>query len=218
MNFIELKVNIRKTTGSNSARAMRAAGKIPAVLYASTGDPILLSLDGKEFEQSLKDKKSHSLYNLAIENGVATNKTVMIKELQVGPMTRMLLHVDFYEIVMDRKIKVKVPVVVTGKSEGVESGGILQIIRRELEILCFPNEIPEKIEIDVTDLDIGGSIHVKDISLDENIEIQTDVNFTIITVVGARLDEELEKEVEEEIEGEEETEEKESDSGSKGDE
>jgi len=89
-------------------------------------------------------------------------------------------------------------VVVKGKSRGVEEGGILQIIRRELEILCLPAEIPETIEIDITDLDIGDSIHVKEIPFEGDIEIQADVNFTVITIVSPKA--EVEEEVEEEAE------------------
>ncbi|MBL0699521.1 MAG: 50S ribosomal protein L25 [Desulfosarcina sp.] len=204
MDFVELKANIRKTSGSAVARTLRAAGKVPAVLYGPSMDSILLSLDLQEFETSLKKgKKGLSIYNLAIQNGDAVTKSVMIKELQTDPMTRMLLHVDFYEIAMDRKIKVNIPVVPTGKSKGVELGGILQVIRRELEIFCLPNEIPDSFEIDITDLDIGDSVHVEDIHPDGDIEIPADVNFTVITVIGARIDEELEEEAEEGEEGEE---------------
>ena len=205
MDFIELKANIRKTSGSGVARKLRAAGKVPAVLYGQSIDPTLLSLDVHDFELSLKKSKmGFSLYNLSVLNGDSITRSVMIKELQTDPVTRSLLHVDFYEISMDRKIKVNIPVVPTGKSKGVELGGILQVIRRELEIFCLPNEIPECIEIDITDLDIGNSVHVEDISLDGNIEIPADVNFTVITVIGAKADEEIEEEVEEGEEGEEE--------------
>ena len=205
MDFIELKANIRKTSGSGVARKLRAAGKVPAVLYGQSIDPTLLSLDVHDFELSLKKSKmGFSLYNLSVLNGDSITRSVMIKELQTDPVTRSLLHVDFYEISMDRKIKVNIPVVPTGKSKGVELGGILQVIRRELEIFCLPNEIPECIEIDITDLDIGNSVHVEDISLDGNIEIPAEVNFTVITVIGAKADEEIEEEVEEGEEGEEE--------------
>ena len=206
MDFIELKANIRKTSGSGVARKLRAAGKVPAVLYGQSIDPTLLSLDVHDFELSLKKSKmGFSLYNLSVLNGDSITRSVMIKELQTDPVTRSLLHVDFYEISMDRKIKVNIPVVPTGKSKGVELGGILQVIRRELEIFCLPNEIPECIEIDITDLDIGNSVHVEDISLAGNIEIPADVNFTVITVIGAKADEEeIEEEAEEGEEGEEE--------------
>ncbi|MBL0731854.1 MAG: 50S ribosomal protein L25 [Desulfosarcina sp.] len=205
MDFIELKANIRKTSGSGVARKLRAAGKVPAVLYGQSIDPTLLSLDVHDFELSLKkSKQGFSLYNLSVLNGDTITRSVMIKELQTDPVTRNLLHVDFYEIAMDRKIKVNIPVVPTGKSKGVELGGILQVIRRELEIFCLPNEIPDCIEIDITDLDIGNSVHVEDISLAGNIEIPADVNFTVITVIGAQAEEEIEEEAEEGEEGEEE--------------
>ncbi|MBL0699485.1 MAG: 50S ribosomal protein L25 [Desulfosarcina sp.] len=198
MDFVELKANIRKTSGSGVARTLRSAGKVPAVLYGPSIDPILLSLDVKEFETSLKKGKvGLSIYNLAIQNGNTTNRSVMIKELQTDPITRMFLHVDFYEITMDRKIKVHVPVIPIGKSKGVELGGILQVIRREIEVFCLPNEAPKTIEIDITDLDIGDSVHIEDISLDGDVEIPAEVNFTVITVIGARVDEELEEEAEE---------------------
>ena len=197
MDFIELKANIRKTSGSGAARELRAAGKVPAVLYGQSIDSTLLSLDVHEFELSLKkSKRGFSLYNLSIIDGDSTPRSVMIKELQTDPVTRMLLHVDFYEIAMDRKIKVNIPVVPTGKSKGVELGGILQVIRREIEVFCLPNEIPECIEIDITDLDIGNAVHVEDISID-GIEIPAEVNFTVITVIGAKADEEIEEEAEE---------------------
>ena len=205
MDFVELKANIRKTSGSGVARTLRSAGKVPGVLYGPSVDPILLSLDVKELETSLKKgKMGLSIYNLAIQNGNTTNRSAMIKELQIHPITRMFLHVDFYEIAMDRKIKVNVPLIAIGKSKGVELGGILQVIRRELEVFCLPNKIPDGFEIDITDLDIGDSVHVEDIHPDEDIEIPAEVNFRIITVIGARIDEELEEEAEEGEEGEEE--------------
>ena len=121
----------------------------------------------------------------------------MVKELQRHPVTLDFLHVDFYEVDMKRKIKVSVSVIPTGKSVGVERGGLLQIIRRELEVLCLPGKIPESIEIDVTDLDIGDSVHVEEISADKDVEIPADVNFTVLTVITPKTEEE---EIEEEEE------------------
>ncbi|MDL1964377.1 MAG: 50S ribosomal protein L25, partial [Deltaproteobacteria bacterium] len=141
-------------------------------------------------------------------NGENTSRPAMIKELQIHPVSRDYLHVDFYGISMDRKISVKVPVVAKGKSQGVELGGILQIIRRELEIFCLPGEIPDAIELDVTDLDIGDSIHVKEIPLQGDIEIPADVDFTVITILAPKAEveeeaEEGEEEAEEAVAGEE---------------
>jgi large subunit ribosomal protein L25 len=127
----------------------------------------------------------------------------MIRELQVHPVSGNPLHVDFYEVDMKRKINVSIPVVTVGKSQGVVLGGMLQLVRRELEVLCLPDEIPESIEVDITDLEIGDSLHVDEIEVGENIEIPADVNFTVITVLAPTLEEEEEEEEEEGVEGEE---------------
>jgi large subunit ribosomal protein L25 len=113
-----------------------------------------------------------------------------------------MLHIDFYEVAMDRKIRINVPVVPIGKAKGVELGGILQVIRRELEVLCLPTNIPASFEVDITELDVGDSVHVEDIPHGEDVEIPADVNFTVITVVSPKVEEEVEEEVELE-EGEE---------------
>jgi large subunit ribosomal protein L25 len=126
----------------------------------------------------------------------------MIKELQSHPVSRDFLHIDFYEIDMQRKINVMIPVVTKGICKGVELGGLLQIIRREIEVLCMPGDIPEAIELDITDLDVGDSVHVEEIPLGDNVEISSDVNFTVLTIVSPKV-EEVEEEEEEGLEGEE---------------
>jgi large subunit ribosomal protein L25 len=208
LELIELKANIRNSAGKGQARALRRAEKIPAVLYGPGTEPVLLSVGIKDIENALKKSTTNqAILNLNILTGENTSKTAMIKELQTHPVSRNYQHIDFYEISMDRKIRVKIPVTVKGKSRGVEEGGILQIIRRELEILCLPTEIPETIEIDITDLDIGDSIHVKEIPFKGDIEIPVDVNFTVITIVSPKAEveevEEAEVEAEEAVAGEE---------------
>jgi large subunit ribosomal protein L25 len=125
----------------------------------------------------------------------------MIKELQTHPVSRNFIHIDFYEIKMDQKITAKIPVVTTGTAKGVELGGIVQIIRRELEVECLPLEVPESIEIDISDLDIGDSIHVGKIHLEGGIEFLEEDDYTVVTVVSPKMEEE-EPEEEEEIEEE----------------
>jgi large subunit ribosomal protein L25 len=104
---------------------------------------------------------------------------------------------------MDRKIRVRIPIVAIGNSEGVELGGVLNIVRRELEVLCLPMAIPESIELDVTELGIGDSIHVEDITLDGDVEIPADTNFTVLTINTPKVEEEEVEEEEEGLEGEE---------------
>lgn len=210
MDIVKLNAQPRRETGKGAAKALRRAGRIPAVLYGS-GDNQPLSVSVQELERMFNSPKfTRGLINLVVEKGGKGQRTVMIKEFQSDPVKEHHLHIDFYEIKMDQKISTMVPVATTGTSKGVEEGGILQIIRRELEVYCLPANIPEQIEIDISELDVGDSVHVSEIPLAEGVEIPYDVDFTILTVVSPKMEapeEEAEaEELEEGEEGEEETE------------
>jgi large subunit ribosomal protein L25 len=197
---IELQATVRKTVGNGPARGLRRIGKIPAVLYGSKTEPVLLSVNTRDVEQVLKKGSiGQIILNLVIQNGKKITKAAMIKELQTHPVSGSFIHVDFYEIDMKRQINVMVPIVTKGISKGVELGGLLNIVRREVEILCLPGDIPESIEIDITDLDIGDAIHIEDIALGDDIEVSSDINFTVVTVLSPKV-EEVEEEEEEELE------------------
>jgi len=207
---LELKAKIRKTTGNGPARVLRRDAKVPAVLYGPKTEPVLLSVHVKDIEQILKTGNvGQVLLNLVIQNGQETTRPAMIKELQAHPVSGKFLHIDFYEIDLERKIRVGVPIVTIGNPIGVEMGGMLQIVRREIEVLCLPTQIPESIEVDVTDLDVGDSIHVEEIQVEGDAEIPADVNFTVITILAPKVEAEPEEEEEEldeeaaEAEGEE---------------
>jgi len=181
---------MRNSTGKGTARALRRDGRIPAVLYGSEIDSVMLSLDTHTVQLLLrKINFAQTLLNLTVESVPPIDKTVMIKEIQIEPLSQNLRHIDFYEVNMKRKLTVTVPVVITGVSKGVEEGGVLQIIRRELDVNCLPDAIPESIVVDVTDLEIGDSIHVNELKLDGDAEIPHDVNFTIVTIVSPKRDE-----------------------------
>lgn len=199
MNTIELKAETRTTRGNSPARALRRSGRLPAVLYGPGREPNMLSLICRDLENILKQGgMGRTILNLVLDDG-KTTKPAMIKELQAHPVSRELLHVDFYEVDMDRKIRVSVPVTTSGKSIGVEQGGMLQLIRRELEVFCLPNEIPGTITIDITNLDIGDAIHVEDIPTAGGVEIPHDVNFTVLTVTSRKVEAVEAEEVEEEV-------------------
>jgi large subunit ribosomal protein L25 len=201
---IYLEAQVRKTTGNGPARVLRRDGRIPAILYGPKTDPIMLSIDNKEFEQITKKSSIGSvLLKLEIKNGQTGARSAMVKELQTHPVTGQFLHVDFYEVELTRKINAMVPVTITGKSQGVEDGGILQIVRRELEVFCLPTAIPEAIEVDISELEIGGSIHVNEIVLPGDVELPEDVDFTVITVLAPKVEVEEVVEEEELVEGEE---------------
>ena len=175
---------------------------IPAILYGPKAEPLMLSVTTKELETILKTSNiGQVLLNLLIQNGKQKSRTAMIKELQTQPVSGNLLHVDFYEVAMDQKIKISIPVVTTGQATGVEEGGVLQMVRHEVEIFCFPNNIPESLEVDITGMSIGDSKHIDEVSIDESFELVDESNFTIVTVLSPKAEEV--EEVEEEEEGEE---------------
>ena len=205
MEKIELQATVRKSVGNGPARVLRRAGQIPAVLYGRKIEPVLLSVNTKDLEQILKKGSfGQFILNLVIQNGKKMTKPAIIKELQTHPVSGNLIHIDFYEVDMKRQIKVMVPVITTGKSVGIEEGGLLNIVRRELEVFCLPGDMPEAIEIDISELGIGDSIHLEDLPLGENVEVATDVNYTVVTVLSPKVEEEVVEEEEEELEGEEE--------------
>ena len=200
MEFFELATKLRTTRGNSPARALRRDGYLPAVIYGPGKETVALSVSVYDMEQVIKKTKTLQVFvNLAIEGqGI---RTAMLKELQRHPVSGNFIHADFYEVAMDRKINVMIPIVTVGQSKGVELGGMLQVIRHEVEAFCIPSNIPEVIEIDISDLDIGESVHIEDIELEGDVELVHDVNFTILTVLSTRQAEE-EPEEGEEAEGE----------------
>ena len=191
MERIELQTTVRKSTGNSPARSLRRAGQIPAVLYGPKMETVLLSVNIKDLEQVFKQGNAFQvILNLVIQNGKKVTKAAMVKELQTHPVSGNFIHIDFYEIDMKRQINVMVPIITNGQSVGVENGGMLNIVRREIELLCLPGDIPEAIEIDITDLEIGDSIHIEDIPLGENVEVSADFNFTVVTVLSPTVEEE----------------------------
>ena len=204
MEFFELAAKLRTTRGNSPARALRRDGNLPSVIYGPGKETVAISVSVYDMEQVIKKTKTLQVFvNLAIE-GQGT-RSAMLKELQRHPVSGNFIHADFYEVAMDRKINVMIPIVTVGQSKGVELGGMLQIIRHEVEAYCIPSNIPEVIEIDITDLDIGESVHVEDIQLEGDVELVHDVNFTVLTVLSTRKLDEAEEG--EEAEGEAEAEE-----------
>jgi large subunit ribosomal protein L25 len=199
LNSIELQATTRTGTGNGPARVLRREGRVPAILYGPVDQPQMLSIGMRDFEDAVKKGNvGRSIFNLVIDGGKQT-KAAMIKELQTHPVDHGLIHIDFYAVDMARKVRVNVPVVTTGKSVGVEMGGMLQIIRRDLEVLCLPNAIPQTITIDITQLDVGQSVHVEDIQLGDEVELPHEVNFTVLTILSPKKAEAEEAEEGEEV-------------------
>ncbi len=202
MDIAKLTAQTRQTVGKGAARTLRREGRIPAILYGSGTDNIMISVESSELEKMFNSPHySRGLIKLAITGNQPYDKTVMVKELQRDPVKAHYLHLDLLEIRMDKKIATMVYINPVGTPKGVEEGGILQILRRELEVYCLPLNIPEQIDIDVSNMEVGDSLHVSEIEVGGDVEIPYDVDFTVVTVVSPKM--EVPEEAEEEAEGEE---------------
>jgi len=209
---MQLNTTIRTKTGKGPARRLRSEGKLPAIFYGPKANPIILSIDYVQLKKMIKGKSAENIiFDLRIDSGEkGQSKKVMIKEIQRDPVTRDYLHVDLYEIAMEKEIEINIPVYLINTPIGVSKGGILEHPRRELRVLCMPKDLVEKIDIDVSGLDIGQSLHIGDINFPPGLKSTEDASLTIITVVApitAAEEEEVEEEETEgeEIEGEEES-------------
>jgi len=209
MAHVALTAQSRKATGKGAARTLRRQALIPAVFYGPEVDPVNLSLNYRDLEKLIRTGAGENvIIDLAIETGESTlSHRAMLKEIQMDPVKQTILHVDLYEISMDKKIEVEVPITLTGTAKGVsDEGGILQQVSRTLEISCLPDNIPDAFELDVSDLNIGDSLHVSDLKIPQDIEVLVEGELTIATVVPPTKVEEIEPEVPEEEEEREEVE------------
>lgn len=172
MEITELAVLVRKEQKKGPARRLRQQGFVPAVFYGRSAENILLSVNNKELLKLHKDRKDHAFIKLIIDDGGSkTEKLSLIKELQVQPLTGKFYHADFYEIDMKHKLTFEVSLRFTGKCIGVENGGELQHIKREVKVTCLPADLPDHIDVDVSDLDIGDSFKVKELKLAQGITV-----------------------------------------------
>ncbi len=187
-----LTAEIREGAGKEKAKKLRLKGLIPAIFYGPRTQTIPLVIDSKELAKALQTEAGENvLIDLDIRKGAQSDrKVVMLKDIQVDPLQRVTLHTDFYEVAMDEMVIVEIPVHLVGKPEGTKVGGILEQVRRTIQVQCLPGDIPKSIDIDVSALAIGDSIHVQDIKV-EKTKIISDTNFTIATVVPPAVEEKV---------------------------
>ncbi|GAB6268334.1 MAG: 50S ribosomal protein L25/general stress protein Ctc [Smithella sp.] len=173
MEVTDLAAQVRKEQKKGPARRLRQNGFVPAVFYGRSAENILLAVKNDELIKLHKDKKDHAFIKLIIDDGSVKKieKLSLIKELQVQPLTGKFYHADFYEVDIKRKISLEVSLRFVGKAIGVENGGELQHIRREVKVSCLPLNLPDHIDVDVTNLDIGDSIKIRDLKIGEGITI-----------------------------------------------
>jgi large subunit ribosomal protein L25 len=203
----KLAASVRNQKGKEAARKLRAAKKLPAVFYGPNAAPVPLTIETSELKGILKQtSRDSAIIGLEMTSGEGGTKqaTVMIKELQRDNLRGEYLHADFYEISMDKEITADIAVNFVGDSIGVTNGGILQYIRREITISCLPDKITDRIDIDVSGLDIGDALHVEDIEFPEGIRPELEGHLTIAVLAAPKVEKEVAEEEEEELEGVEE--------------
>lgn len=183
MKTIELTVERRETRGKNSARRTRAEGKVPAVVYGAGKDTVPITVNLRALSDAFRGGAGENAIFLLKLQGSDQTRHAMIRDLKRDPLSRRLMHLDFVRVMMDTKIRVRVPVEVVGIAKGVKTeGGILDFVTREIEIECLPGNIPEHLSIDVAELSIGDALRVSDVKAPEGVEVVDDVEKVVVHV------------------------------------
>ena len=188
MADIVVSAKNRTETGKNVNRRLRVEGLIPGVLYGSSKKPVAVSVSPKEIGTILKSKTGeNTLFDLELDG---SRRTVILKEFQLEPIKGSLLHADFYEVALDKLLHVNVHVELVGVPVGVKvQGGIVDWVTRELEIESLPRDIPEKITVDISNLEIGKHVRVAEIKAPDKVKILTEPDIVIAHVVAPRAEE-----------------------------
>ncbi len=200
----KIKANKREIFGKNASRQLRREGMIPAVIYGAREATVSLNLSKKEIFKILRSETGeNTIFQISFDSEM---RDAMIKEIQRDPVTDEILHADFIQIVMDKTVRVSVPVVTSGEAVGVKTeGGFIDLMTREVEVECLPKYIPEHIEVDISDLHLHQSFKVEDIAPAEGVEILSAPDAIIVLVEAPSKEEEIEvEEKEEEVIAEEE--------------
>jgi large subunit ribosomal protein L25 len=184
-----LEAVTRDTFGKNEARRTRRAGKVPAILYGDGKDATPIAVEPKALLKILhSDSGANTLIALKMAGG--DSPRVLVKDYQLDPITHSVLHADFYKIAMDKVLRLTVPITVKGEPKGVkQQAGILEFIRREVEIECLPADIPEHIELDVTELMLHQGIRVREIAVSPKVKFVSEPDLMVVHVVMPKAEE-----------------------------
>ena len=202
MAQLTLEVKVRSEIGGGRPRMLRREGLLPGVFYSRGEEPIPLTLNMAYIKKATGRLRENQIVSLEIDrDGKKIKKPAIVKEIQVDYLALEVLHIDFQQIALDEKLTAMVPLISIGESIGVtRDGGILEHILREVEIECLPADLPESIEVDVSELTVGATIHVSDITATEGVEILTEPTLSIFALAAPIAEEEA---APEEVEGEE---------------
>jgi large subunit ribosomal protein L25 len=186
MAEILVTAKARDERGKNAARRLRASGMVPAVVYGGKKDNVAVSVDPKTLLRVLRSESGRNTI-LSLDFGDGSKTSAILKSWIVDPVKETFIHADFYRIAMDVAIRVQVPISARGEARGVKvDGGILEIIMREVEVECLPGDIPERLEVDVTDLGIHGAIRISDLHVSDKVKVLNDADQIIVHVVSVK--------------------------------
>jgi large subunit ribosomal protein L25 len=189
METIEINVELREAGGKGAARRLRREGGLPATLYGSKRSALPVVVNAKEFDTRVATLEGSHLIRILSANADINGRMALVKEVQRHPVSRSLLHTDLYEVDMEAKLRIRIPLHFIGRAEGVELGGILQPIRREVDVVCLPAGIPEFIEVDVSALGFHDAIHVSELNVPDGVEVPYDSDFAVVTVLPPIVEE-----------------------------
>src|SRR3989454_1219609 len=185
MAEIVVNAKTRDERGKNAARRLRREGMIPGVVYGGKGDNVAVAVDPKALQKVLRSEAGRNAILKLDIAGKSAN--AILKSWQVDPIKETFLHADFYRIAMDVAIRVTVPVVAKGEARGVKvDAGILEMVLREIELECLPGDIPERIEVDVTDLGINGAARVSDLLVSAKVKVLQAPDQVVVHVVSVK--------------------------------
>ena len=189
MAEVTLEVSGRDGTGKSAVRKLRQQGKVPGVVYGGHRDPVAIIVDRKAITDLIQ-KSEHGVRSVFLLKMAGTDQQrhAMIKDLQIDPISRKMMHVDFIRVVMDEVVRVSVPVVITGSPIGVREGGLLDFQVRELHVECLPKAIPDKVEIDISELGIHHYFRISDLPLPEGVKVLDDPNRVVVGVTHQRAE------------------------------
>jgi large subunit ribosomal protein L25 len=184
-----IRADKRDTKGKGVARKLRKDGRIPAVLYGRGLEPISITVLSRDWEKLGRHIRRNVIFNMELFGGKdVENRPVMVKEIQREVLNEKILHIDFYQVSMERMIEVEIPIHLTGKAKGEVNGGIIEVHLRSVKVECLPTQIPEEIMVDISDLEIGDSFHVNEISI-SGVKLLEGGNVAIVTVTPPNVEE-----------------------------
>src|SRR3989442_5835461 len=189
MAEVTLEVSRREKSGKEIAKKLRAAGKVPAVVYGGHKEPVAIEVDRKAVSE-LVQKSDHGVRSIFIlkMSGTDQQRHAMIKDIQIDPISRKMTHIDFVRVLMDEVIRTTVPVHVTGTPIGVKEGGILDFQVRDLHVECLPNAIPDKIDVEVSQLAMHQYIRISELQLPKGLKVLDDPERVVVGVTHLRAE------------------------------